>query len=247
VEFRPNRLDCQPKRLQNRSDIRLSPDAATEHNVRNRKLNVMPETASLVGRTLGRQFVIADGPDYIYSNGKREIRSWCRCECGSPPRLLYNRRLLKGDVNACKHCQNIQHGHTFVGKISRTFRAWASMINRCANHKHKQFKDWGGRGIKVCERWQTFSNFLADMGECPEGLTLDRWPNNNGNYEPGNCRWATRKQQQRNMRSNRILTVGNITDCLAALCERFSVDNGTVRARLRRNWTVEEAFMGRKS
>jgi hypothetical protein len=84
---------------------------------------------------------------------------------------------------------------------SDTYRSWHGMRQRCSDPKQENYKYYGGRGITVCDRWQSFENFLADMGERPEGTSIDRYPDNDGNYEPGNCRWATRSQQQHNKRT----------------------------------------------
>jgi hypothetical protein len=94
----------------------------------------------------------------------------------------------------------LRHAHARKGKRTRTYRAWDNMLSRCYRKSYRQYDDYGGRGIVVCERWRkSFDNFLADMGEAPANKTLDR-QNVNGNYEKNNCRWATRVEQARNKR-----------------------------------------------
>ena len=95
-----------------------------------------------------------------------------------------------------------RHGHAIGGKPSPTYRSWTAMIARCTYPSQPQYESYGGRGISVCERWRSFDNFLADMGERPAGTTLDRI-DNDGTYEPGNCRWATPTEQQTNKRPGR--------------------------------------------
>lgn len=107
---------------------------------------------------------------------------------------------------------NLKHGHDrrALGVVSRTYYSWRSMCARCANPKNNRYYLYGGRGITVCARWHTFEKFLADMGERPEGKTLDRL-DLNGNYEPGNCRWATAKEQAANRRPRRALMPQSLT------------------------------------
>lgn len=110
------------------------------------------------------------------------------------------------------------------------------MLTRCTNPKADVFKWYGARGIKVCERWLLFDNFLADMGERPAGLTLDRFPDNEGNYEPGNCRWATKRQQARNTRSSHLVTARGRTACIAEWADISGISNQTILSRIADGW-----------
>lgn len=129
------------------------------------------------------------------------------------------------------------HGHTGTP----TYVSWLGMFKRCKPY-HMAFKNYGGRGIFVCERWQKFENFLADMGERPQGATLDRYPDNNGSYEPSNCRWATPVQQHRNKRNNLILKAGDKSMCLSEWMERSKVSRRTVSRRLKKGWPIDRAI-----
>lgn len=125
----------------------------------------------------------------------------CRCDCGQQTEAIA-RHLKTGAKRSCGCRRGTwRHGHC-RGTPSPTWCSWQGMRQRCSNPHLHAYQHYGGRGIKVCDRWHDFANFLADMGERPSGKTLDRI-GPNGDYEPGNCRWATAKQQTRNRRSSK--------------------------------------------
>lgn len=115
------------------------------------------------------------------------------------------------------------------------------MMQRCYRKKEKSYRDYGARGITVCKRWHDFVNFLADMGEVPNGLELDR-KDNNGNYEPTNCRWATINQQARNKRYSNRLTYNGETKSIWDWADEFGLKGKTLDNRIRRGWTVGKAL-----
>jgi hypothetical protein len=129
--------------------------------------------------------------------------------------------------------------------MSPTYCAWQNMLKRCTNPSASGFKHYGGRGITVCEEWLTFENFLSDMGERPPGKTLDRFPDNDGGYGPGNCRWATRKEQANNRReaiSVKRLEHNGISLKLTEWANRLGIDKATLSGRLARGWSVDRAL-----
>lgn len=129
----------------------------------------------------------------------------------------------------------IKHGFRKRGKYLKEYAAWNHMNQRCNNPKHHAYKNYGGRGIKVCERWSLFENFIEDVGFAPfPGHSLDRYPNNDGHYEPGNIRWATISQQQMNKRING----GYNGRSLSQISLELGGNRTLITKRLRNGWTL---------
>lgn len=122
---------------------------------------------------------------------------------------------------------------------TRTHRIWRAMRSRCTNPNLDAYPRYGGAGVKVDPRWDSFLAFLADMGPAPEGMTLDRYPDQAGDYTPSNCRWATPKEQARNMRVNRMIEHEGETLCLAAWAERLGTTSDVLWKRLNRHGRIE--------
>ena len=136
----------------------------------------------------------------------------------------------------------LRHGHKAHGVPSPTYKAWQQMRSRCSNPRAVGFPNYGGRGVAVCQRWDLFENFLADMGVRPTSAhSIDRVDNDLG-YEPSNCRWATFQEQQRNRRNNHLVTYRGMTASIAEMAERHGCKPSTVQARLSNGATAEQAF-----
>lgn len=126
-------------------------------------------------------------------------------------------------------------------KNEPAYRSWMQMRRRCLSPLSHVWKDYGGRGITICKRWSNYENFLQDLGPRPKGMSLDRI-DNNGNYEPGNCRWTTQKIQSNNTRSNRLMSAFGRTMNLSEWAEQTGVKLGTIWIRLERGFDAESAL-----
>lgn len=135
----------------------------------------------------------------------------------------------------------IKHGHARHGQENPTYIVWLGMRRRCLDKGDNAYYLYGARGITICERWGDYRNFYEDMGERPEGRTMDRI-DNNGNYEPGNCRWATITEQNRNTRSNRFIAFAGETLTIRQWELRLGSSQGVIRPRLERGWALERAL-----
>jgi hypothetical protein len=204
---------------------------------------MLAATTDIKGQKFGRLTVLQRA-----DNDKRRNVMWlCQCDCSSRTKLIVRGHSLRSGNT--KSCGCLQPGLTMrSGKTTPEYYSYHAMLTRCGNLNHMHFKNYGGRGIKVCKRWvgkNGFVNFLADMGPRPKGKTLDRFPNRNGNYEPGNTRWAIPKQQrigQRNTKLNfkkaqriRALASGGVSQVL--ISQKFKVSMETIRlVILRKIW-----------
>lgn len=168
-------------------------------------------------------------------NDRSTLYVECRCDCGKivPVRMSY---LTFGHTKSCGCLRNRVALNRTHGEAHKTteWATWVAMRQRCEDPSNKRYDRYGGRGIKVCDRWlDSYEHFLSDMGRKPSPkYSLDRYPDQNGNYEPGNCRWATPKQQQRNRTNNRLVTINGETKVMSEWLEIYGVDSRTACNRI---------------
>lgn len=204
----------------------------------------MPAKLNLTGQRFGRLAVIR------YAGMSRHGKStWeCRCDCGSVVTLLGS-NMVFGLSRSCgcleiesKRSVPLIHGHTRGHRPTREFRIWANIQQRCLNPQCPTWKRYGARGVTVCERWRSFPLFLADMGKCPSPHHSIERKDNNGNYEPDNCVWATIIEQANNRSNNHLLTLDGTTLTIAQWAREKGFSGSKIYARLKLGWTVERAL-----
>lgn len=206
------------------------------------------ESVDLSGKRFGRWEVLSRG-----ENDKRGQAQYnCRCTCGTE-KVVAGYSLRRGESKSCgclsvevargrKGCKNPGSGGRKHGmKGTPEYSAWSSMKGRCTNPKYENYKNYGGRGISVCQEWHTFENFYRDMGARPEGTSLDRI-DVNGNYEPSNCRWGTEEEQCNNRTNARLLEFNGKKQTIAQWSRELGIKYRTIHQRLRMKWSIKDTL-----
>jgi len=191
----------------------------------------MPAFINRVGKRYGRLTAIRCEPM------TKRIRWLCRCDCGTECWVVSD-QLMRTESCGCLQRErtskaNTTHGFARPGRVNRTYLAWQKAKRRCLNPIDKRYSSYGGRGIEICSRWvHSFENFLADMGEVPVGMSLER-DDVNGHYEPSNCRWATRQEQAENRRPTIWVDFDGGRLTLKAFAELMGVSYQALHYRVR--------------
>lgn len=193
-------------------------------------MNLSNYSKDITGQKFGK--LTAVSPARIGAGGS--LRWNFRCDCGGQKESYVQAAQITQhcgcETKARLHARQLTHGQSKTAY----YKMWSAMKDRCANPKNRQYHDYGGRGISYCPEWESFESFYSDMGEKPKGMTLERKDNSVG-YSKDNCIWATRKEQQRNRRTNKM--IGSV--CVAEFADYLGLPDKLVRGRLERGWSEE--------
>lgn len=188
----------------------------------------------LSGHRFNKLRVLRKGEPKVGPSGRAVVRWDCVCDCGNTT-IVSTQKLKSGHTTSCgcvmrSRLIEAQTTHGMVG--TRTYRIWNGMRTRCNNPNDPKFHLYGGAGVRITERWDNFANFFADMGEAPAGMSIDRFPDRDGDYAPGNCRWATPSEQNNNLRTTRFFIWNGERRSLTQWCDHLGISRGALNARL---------------
>lgn len=208
----------------------------------------MSAKAKILGNRYGRLIVISEAEPAITSGGRSIRTCLCQCDCGS--KKVFRVQNLRSGISESCGCIFREyvtaprvHGHGGRKNKTREYNAWCGMKHRCTNPNDTEFRNYGGRGIAICERWiSSYINFYTDMGPCPDGYTIER-KDVNGNYEPSNCVWADSATQSVNRRNNKRITSGGRTLTYSQWEKELMLPEGTISHRIKMlGWEPERTF-----
>lgn len=193
----------------------------------------------LTGRQYGRLTVTREDEGYRSPGGQLHRQWLCRCACGERVRVR-QQHLTSGHTESCG-CASRDRRTTHGMSKTPAYSSWSCMMSRCYNEEDIGWKNYGGRGIGVCNRWHDFLSFASDMGQPPEGMTIDRI-DSDGDYAPGNCRWADRLTQSNNRRNNVRLSFEGKEMTIAEWAREIGASAATLKRRLDKGWSTEDAL-----
>lgn len=195
--------------------------------------------SGLVGNKYGMLTIVECGEKI-----RKKMLVKCLCDCGNTKNIIL-KYLIIGVTKSCGCLRNelsSKRNKTHGLSYTTEYRTWKGMISRCNDNKNKRWKDYGGRGIKVCQEWlNSVDRFVEDMGKKPTGCQIDRI-NNDGNYEPSNCRWVTPKQNALNKRDTVIINFLGQSKPIEEWADKFNMKKSTLSNRLDRGWSIERAM-----
>lgn len=234
--------DCGNTRVANTAKMRAKGDSAAclQCQVSG---NAMDYTGVRFGKLVGEAF---------HHSTEDNARVWLmRCDCGGSRLITPSKLNSEGEEAACLPCRKLEGvGILRTATVVReagssqglTYASWQAMKTRCLNVNDHGYPNYGGRGIKIYQPWiESYDNFLSDMGERPEGTTIDRI-DGNGNYEPGNCRWATPTEQNNNLSSNHRLSFNGESLTVKQWSRKLKINDQTLHERLKAGWPLEKAL-----
>lgn len=206
----------------------------------------MARGTDITGQRFGRLVAI----ERVGANARKQALWHFRCDCGGE-KVAVASEVKRGSTQSCGCLANEQRRaaaqtqcHAYSRRHwPREYKSWEHMLSRCYDPADAKYAIYGGRGIKVCDAWrESFRAFADDMGRAPAGCTIDRI-DVDGDYTPENCRWATRKEQANNMRTNRLVTMDGKTQTVQQWCDELGADSNLVYQRLFRGWDEKRAIL----